>query len=1315
MAESDADCQLLFGLLAVQLRILSVATVSQALFKWSESRATSLKSILIDQKQLDQASSILIDLAAEHHLAMVDGDPRRGLNSFAGSDALEALLGVLDHTLHFSSPREETIERHEIDPARGVIPTRYRPRRDEPPTEADGEAIDGSERTITFDGASEGPNFQILRPLARGGLGELFVARDANLNREVALKLIQKAQTADPQSKARFLLEAEITGGLEHPGIVPVYALGQSADGRPFYTMRLVRGETLKERIRKFQQTGAVGRESLEFRHLLNHFGRICEVVAYAHSRGVLHRDLKPSNVMLGKFGETLVVDWGLAKPIERPTGKRAAIKDEPTLRPMSGSSMQGTLMGATVGTPQYMSPEQAMGQLDRIGPASDIYSLGATLYCILTGKPPLEHINDVGEILRRVALGDIAPACAVKPEVPGTLDAICKRAMALQPENRYQSALDLATDIERWLADEPVQGVREQPGLRFGRWERRHRGLLRVSGLALITIALMAIAAAFVVNRARERAEDRRQQAVALGKIAEEQKKEADRQRDGLRRLTTRLTLDRGLSLLEHNDRRAGLLWLARSLMGSSGPGDPYGRAIRINLAAWSRSLHRLRDCLEHRGPVRFVAWSPTGRSVATGSDDGTARLWDPVSGEPLSSPLAHTGPITGLVYSHDGKTLATASEDQTARLWNVSSGLARGEPIKHHGPVTSLAFTPGDDRLATASDDGTVRLWNAATGRPEGAPLDHGAPLKTVIIAPDGRSLASVNNQGAITLWDLATFQKRAGVDESVTHVLAVAFSPDGSKIACGGEDSLLRLVEVSTAKLLAVSAKSRHIGPILAVAFASDGMRIATGSYDTSCRLWQVPDLLPLGPSMEHRGHVWAIAFNPAGTLMAAAGDDNTTQIWDVGKFARHGDPLPHQKPVRSLAFSSDGGSILTGCDDNAARIWQLGESPAIGQVMKHGAEVRVLAPRPDGQAFATVAADGVVRLWDALTTRQIARQDGHDPTTRVEMAFHPGGTSLVSADRTGKIRRWNGSTLAPIEPPFQMKNWVRRLAFSPDGNTLAAGDQAGDVGFWDTRSVTRLATTAKMQHSVTGLAYNHDGTRLAVCDSEGEARIWDVARLQPIGERMRHKASIHTAVFSPDGTRLATASYDKTARIWNALTQEPVGPPLTHHAYVWSVEFSPDGKRLLTGSFDGSAQVWDAHSGHPIGEPMNDADMIYGAAFSQDGSLVLTFGRSRSARLWDPATSRPLGEPFAHDQEIFDAAFLPGRPVVATASRDGTARLWSIPSPMAGTPARLSEEMTVLTGMELGSDDTIHLLDIATWKQRRAELKSDKVPQ
>jgi serine/threonine protein kinase len=342
--------------------------------------------------------------------------------------------------------------------------------------------------------------YRILRPHARGGLGEVFVALDQELHREVALKEIKEDRAHDAVSRGRFLLEAEITGGLEHPGIVPVYGLGQYADGRPFYAMRFIKGDNLKEAIRCFHAAEQPGRDpgerSLALRQLLRRFVDVCNAVAYAHHRGVLHRDLKPGNIMLGKYGETLIVDWGLAKPIGRSDLTRTP--EESTLQPSSGSDWVETVMGTAVGTPAYMSPEQAAGRLDLLGPASDIYSLGATLYALLTGKAPFAG-SDPGEVLQRVQRGEWRPPRQVKAGTPPALDAICRKAMALKPEDRYSTVLALAGDLEHWLADEPVTAYREPWTGRLRRWARRHRrltagtiGLLVTTGLALV-IGLVA------------------------------------------------------------------------------------------------------------------------------------------------------------------------------------------------------------------------------------------------------------------------------------------------------------------------------------------------------------------------------------------------------------------------------------------------------------------------------------------------------------------------------------------------------------------------------------------------------------------------------------------------------------------------------------------------------------------------------------------------------------------------------------------------------------------------------------------------------
>ena len=328
-------------------------------------------------------------------------------------------------------------------------------------TEHDADA--DPDRTASYavgTATSDGQRFRVLRPHARGGLGAVFVALDVELNREVALKQILDSHADDPVSRQRFLLEAEVTGGLEHPGIVPVYGLGTYADGRPYYAMRFIRGDSLKEAIDHFHADPAVktdpGRRSLELRKLLRRFTDVCNAIDYAHSRGVLHRDIKPSNIIVGKHGETLVVDWGLAKA----TGKGDPLAGERMLLPSSASGSAETMPGSALGTPAYMSPEQAEGKLEALGPRSDVYSLGATLYCLLTGEPPVK--GEVAEVLRAVQRGDFRPPRSIDPTIDRAREAVCLKAMALRPEDRYGSCRALAEDIERWMADEPVSAWRE-------------------------------------------------------------------------------------------------------------------------------------------------------------------------------------------------------------------------------------------------------------------------------------------------------------------------------------------------------------------------------------------------------------------------------------------------------------------------------------------------------------------------------------------------------------------------------------------------------------------------------------------------------------------------------------------------------------------------------------------------------------------------------------------------------------------------------------------------------------------------------------
>ncbi|QDT01214.1 serine/threonine-protein kinase [Adhaeretor mobilis] len=359
--------------------------------------------------------------------------------------------------------------------------------------------------------SSEGPRFRIIRPHDEGGLGKVSVALDTELDREVALKEIKPQFADDASSRSRFLLEAEITGGLEHPGIVPIYGLGASADGRPYYAMRFIRGDNLATAIRAYHEEGekADGPDKVvQLRRLLGRFLDVCNAVYYAHQRGVLHRDLKPGNVMLGEYGETLVVDWGLAKPIgaaEDTVADQSENMVQSPLVPRSGSVVDATQLGSAIGSPHYMSPEQARGEHDQLGPAADVYSLGATLYTLLTNRRPI-HGDTIETILEKVRLGPTKTARQENSQVDAALSAICARAMAQEPTDRYATVRALAEDVERYLADEPVRAFPEPLARRTRRWLRKHPRLVGSAAATLIAGVVSAGTIAGVVSSSNQK-----------------------------------------------------------------------------------------------------------------------------------------------------------------------------------------------------------------------------------------------------------------------------------------------------------------------------------------------------------------------------------------------------------------------------------------------------------------------------------------------------------------------------------------------------------------------------------------------------------------------------------------------------------------------------------------------------------------------------------------------------------------------------------------------------------------------------------------
>jgi serine/threonine-protein kinase len=497
MGTIESERNLLFGILALQNGLIDQPDLIAAFQGWSKERSRPMAQFLVERGALSEDDRAMLDGLVRRHVEKSGGDLEGGQAAIPAPGNLAA-----------GSVSPAIPDRHGEDPRAGLSSSGN----DDPPRVGNltiGVAAErGPDRSLDWSfslgqATSAGGRFRLLRHHARGGIGVVFVAMDSELHREVALKQIQPQHADDPTSRARFLIEAEVTGRLEHPGVVPVYGLGTNDQGRPFYAMRFVRGQSLKEAVDSFHQADQQPRRdpverTLALRQLLRRFIDVCNAIAYAHSRGVIHRDLKPANILLGPYGETLVVDWGLAKVVGRddPAPQPAA---EMTLRPTSQSGSSETRAGTAIGTPLYMSPEQAEGRLVEIGPTSDIYSLGTTLYYLVTGRPPFDD-RDVEVILALARRGAISPPRQINPRVPAALEAIVLKATALRPAERYSSARALALEVERWLADEPVYARREPLWERARRWMRRRRTTVAVIA-ATVLASTIGLAAVLVVQ----------------------------------------------------------------------------------------------------------------------------------------------------------------------------------------------------------------------------------------------------------------------------------------------------------------------------------------------------------------------------------------------------------------------------------------------------------------------------------------------------------------------------------------------------------------------------------------------------------------------------------------------------------------------------------------------------------------------------------------------------------------------------------------------------------------------------------------------
>jgi WD40 repeat protein/tetratricopeptide (TPR) repeat protein/tRNA A-37 threonylcarbamoyl transferase component Bud32 len=1080
--------------------------------------------------------------------------------------------------------------------------------------------------------------YQPIQFHAAGNLGEVLLAQDPELNRSVALKRIQERHADNPESRRRFLREAEITGRLEHPGVVPVHGLGQDAEGRPCYAMRFIQGESLKDAIVRFHAQEKPGRDPgerrLALRQLLTSFVAVCKTMAYAHSRGVLHRDLKPANIMLGKYGETLVVDWGLARTFERDEVARS--HGEASLQPGLDGGGGETQVGSMLGTPAFASPEQAAGHWDLVGPASDIFSLGATLYNLLTNASPYQG-EAVQEIIAQASMGEVVPPRQRKKNIPRALEGICLKAMAKKRQDRYATALDLAADVEHWLADEPVRAHQESLLEQMGRLSRRHRaaavagGALLVAGLALAASLVLAHARTIAEQErsiadgerrlaqeardkeqsAREAAEEERGRADRARQEAEQQREVADRSRREAQKqraiaerakqaeegLTNVLRVDNGLKLRDQGDAFGALLWFTKALAMEK-RGKEYEALQRQRAAAMLGECPRVTQVWCHQGPVVHAEFSPNGQRVVTASWDRTARVWDAVTGEPVTPPLEHQGFVQHSTFSPNGRCVVTSSADLTARVWDARTGKPLTPPLRHQGEVRRAVFGPDGRRVATASWDRTARVWDAATGQPITPPLQHDREVLGVAFSPDGRQVVTASEDKTARVWDTATGLPLTPSLQHPGKVQHAAFSPDGRWIVSACEDNVVRVWDAATGKPAADPLQHKgmeHKGPVEYAAFSQDGRFIVTAGLDQTARVWGAVTGQVHTPVLKHTGAVEYAAFSPDGRRVVTASKDKTARIWDADTGQPLTPSLKHYGYVVQASFSPDSRRILTASFDGTARVWDLPTGLRVSPPLKHHQKVVHAAFSPDGRHVVTASYDHTARVWDAATGQ-------------------------------------------PVTPPLKHNGWVAHAAFSPDGRQVVTASYDQTARVWDAATGKPVTPPLKHNREVMHAAFSPDGRQVVTASYDQTARVWDAVTGQPITPPLKHNGEVEHAAFSPDSRRVVTASYDQTARVWDAVTGQPVTPPLKHTHLVMHAAFSPDGRRVVTASWDQTGQVWDVVTGKPAAPPMKHDRPVMSVALSADGRLAATTCLDGTARVWDMATGQPLTLPLRPQTEI-----------------------------------------------------------------------------
>jgi serine/threonine protein kinase/WD40 repeat protein/tetratricopeptide (TPR) repeat protein len=1065
-----------------------------------------------------------------------------------------------------------------------------------------------------------------------------------------------------------------------------------SEDRRPVSPAPDLSGSAMLPGGTHISEIDSSGRRQPFFRSVAQIGRQAAQGLAHAHARGIVHRDIKPSNLLLDTSGIVWITDFGLAKA------------EDDSL----------TATGDLLGTLRYMAPERFRGEGDA---RADIYALGLTLYELLTLRPAYSS-SDRLKLIEQVKAEEPARPRSLDRRIPRDLETIVLKAIEKEAGSRYQSADAMAEDLRRFLADEPIKARQVSTSERYWRWARRNPVIAILGGVVttlLIAVTIGSIAAASwygMVARSEKLANDRSQ---LDRKDAIEARRQAIRERDNSRRLSSSLTLEKGIALAHEGHVDRGLLWMLEALKTAPDDADEFRRMVRWNLGAWLGQVHKPLRIIDRGGPCTYLAFSPDGRSFATGFSPEDRAIWTPIdlwdaaSGRKLSS---LPGTFAPFAFRPDGKVLFAYADAWRMLALDLVTGRV----------LWTTPRLPGDwgERIAVSPDGSTAfasrrdkpgSAWmlqlDLATGRQRGEPIRGRWPMA---VASGGEAVATVHiesGEACIDVYEMRSGQQTSSWPAGNPDVYDLIFSPD--------QKSLFGVVTEGD-----VFNKNSYFGRIWDTGTGKPSSelmaRTTAGNYARSADrlLTQTDDLLVLRDTATGRvrGSEFAGVFeqqyvfarHPDGRTVLALAADNT---------------------VRSFQLSADAEPVADGAADKQA--------PALGNERNRrrsrGLQAFWSSLRADGLIALSlvkgVADRELIRNTDPAACRPIGRPLFHHTGWIIgSVAFSPDGRFVATGSNpdgrvAGEVRLWDISTGRLRLPPMPHTNYVRALAFHPDGKVLAAGDYSGQVRFWDTSTGREIGRPFAQGEIVLSLAYSPDGKILAAGladDHTGKpgTRLWDTGTGRPIGDLLPSTEIVNRIDFRPDGCALLAGSASLTlghtigyTRLWDTVRAKAMGDVI-HDEIAGG--FRPDGRAFLTLGRDGTVKLRDATTGAALATLLTSSSAATCAAFRGDGGLIATGFEDGTVRLCDPATKEPVGPPRSMRHAVRHVAFLPDGRFVAAIDEFGESRTWPVPAPLDDSSFDdLTLRIEARTGLRMEPGLTISRLGAAAWREQLEELR------